>query len=167
MMRNPKWARYWKSNTVIRVATLGSLGSFKAPGTWGSAAGVLIYLVFFYPSSEFVGALLMLASAYFAVGICGEAEKRLTKVDPGEVIIDEVIAMPICFIGMKSFIADGDGVFVLIGGFLVFRIFDILKPFGIKNLQRYYGGFGVVVDDVVAGLATCAIMNVAVRLWLG
>ena len=167
MMRNPRWARYWKSNTVIRVATLGSLGDFKAPGTWGSAAGILFYFVFFYHTSEFAGALLMLASCYFAVGICGEAEKRLKKVDPGEVIIDEVIAMPICFIGLKPFIDDGHGLIVIIGGFLVFRVFDILKPFGIKNLQRYYGGFGVVIDDVVAGLATCAVMNVALRLWLG
>ena len=106
----------------------------------------------------------MLASCYFAVGICGEAEKRLKKVDPGEIIIDEVVAMPICFIGLKPFIADGHGAIVLIGGFLVFRVFDILKPFGIKKLQRYYGGFGVVIDDVVAGLATCAVMNVALRL---
>jgi phosphatidylglycerophosphatase A len=166
MMRNPRWARYWATNTVVRLATLGSLGDFKAPGTWGSAAGVLFYMVIFYKSNEFVGAMLMLASCYFAVGICGEAEKRLKKVDPGSIIIDEVVAMPICFIGLKSFIADGHGAIVLIGGFLVFRVFDILKPFGIKKLQRYYGGFGVVIDDVVAGLATCLVMNVALRLWL-
>ncbi len=166
MMRNPRWARYWTTNTVLRAATLGSLGNFKAPGTWGSATGVLFYLVIFYPTSDFMGAFLMLASCYFAVGICGEAEKRLKKVDPGEIIIDEVVAMPICFIGLKPFIADGHGAIVLIGGFLVFRVFDILKPFGIKKLQRYYGGFGVVIDDVVAGLATCAAMNVALRLWV-
>lgn len=166
MMRNPRWARYWANNTVLRTATLGSLGDFKAPGTWGSAAGVLFYLVIFYPTSAFLGALLILASCYFAVGICGEAEKRLKKVDPGQIIIDEVVAMPICFIGLKPFIADGHAAIVLIGGFLVFRVFDILKPFGIKKLQRYYGGFGVVIDDVVAGLATCVVMNVALRLWL-
>jgi len=117
MMRNPRWARYWAPNTVVRLATLGSLGDFKAPGTWGSAAGVLFYMVIFYKSNEFVGAMLMLASCYFAVGICGEAEKRLKKVDPGSIIIDEVVAMPICFIGLKSFIADGHGAIVLIGGF--------------------------------------------------
>ena len=167
MMRNPRWARYWPTHVVLRAATLGSLGDFKAPGTWGSAAGVLLYLVIFYPTNHFVGALLMLASCYFAVGICGEAEKRLKKVDPGEVIIDEVVAMPICFIGLKPFIAEGHGAVVLLGTFLVFRLFDILKPLGIKKLQRYYGGFGVVIDDVVASLATCVVMNLGLRLWLG
>ena len=109
----------------------------------------------------------MLASCYFAVGICGEAEKRLKKVDPGEVIIDEVVAMPICFIGLKPFIAEGHGAAVFLGTFLVFRFFDILKPIGIKKLQRYYGGFGVVIDDVVASLATCVVMNLGLRFWLG
>lgn len=167
MIRNPKWARYWPTHVVLRLATLGSLGSFKAPGTWGSAAGVLLYLVLFYPFGNFMGLILMAAGCYFAIGICGEAEKRLKKVDPGEIVIDEVIAMPICFVGMKPYIADGHGAIVLIGGFVIFRILDILKPFGIKRLQRYYGGFGVVIDDVVAGLATCVILNVAIRVWLG
>ncbi len=167
MIRNPRWARYWPTHVVLRAATLGSLGNFKAPGTWGSAAGVLFYVVLFYPVSPLIGALLIVASCYFAIGICGEAEKRLKKVDPGEVIIDEVVAMPICFIGLQSFIADGHGAVVLVGGFVLFRVFDILKPFGIKSLQRYYGGFGVVVDDVAAGLATCVILNVALRTWLG
>lgn len=167
MVRNPRWARYWPTHVVLRTATLGSLGDFKAPGTWGSAAGVLMYVVVFYPTNDIMGGLLILASCYFAIGICGEAEKRLKKVDPGEVILDELVAMPICFLGLKPFIAEGYGAVVLVGGFLVFRVFDILKPFGIKKLQRYYGGFGVVIDDVVAGLATCIVMNVALRIWLG
>ena len=105
-----------------------------------------------------------MASCYFAVGICGEAEKRMKKVDPGCVILDEVVAMPICMLGLKSFIAMGHGPYVLLGTFLVFRFFDILKPLGIKKLQRYYGGFGVVIDDVAAAVATCIVMNVAMRL---
>lgn len=167
MMRNPRWARYWPTHVVLRAATVGSLGSFKAPGTWGSAAGILLYVVLFYPTSNFIGALLILASCYFAIGICGEAEKRLKKVDPGEVILDEVVAIPICFIGLKSFIAEGHGAVVFIGAFVIFRIFDILKPLGIKKLQRYYGGFGVVIDDIAAAVATCIIMNLGLRLWLG
>lgn len=167
MISNPKWPRLWPTHVVLRVATLGSIGQWKAPGTWGSAAGVLLYLVFFYTSGPIFGTLLMLAACYFAVGICGEAEKRLKKVDPGEIVLDEVVAMPICFIGLKAYILAGHGAAVLIGGFLVFRLFDILKPFGIKRLQRYYGGFGVVIDDVAAAIATCVVMNVAMRIWLG
>lgn len=166
MMRNPRWTRYWPSHVVIRIATLGSMGDFKAPGTWGSAAGALLYFVFFYHLSPIFGVLLMLAACYFAVGICGEAEKRLKKVDPGEVILDEVVAMPICFLGLKPYIEAGNGLLVLVGAFGLFRLFDILKPFGIKKLQRYYGGFGVVIDDLAAAVVTCILMNVALRFWL-
>ena len=154
MISNPKWARLWPAHVVLKVATLGSIGHWKAPGTWGSLAGVLLYLVFFYNTGPWLGVALALGACYFAIGICGEAEKRLNKVDPGEIVLDEVVAMPICFI-------------VLIGCFAVFRLFDILKPLGIKSLQRYYGGFGVVVDDVAAAIATCVAMNLAMRLWLG
>ncbi len=164
MIRNPRWPRYWPTHVVVGAATFGNLGSLKAPGTWGSAAGVLLYFLLFYTTSELFGALLILASCYFAIGICGEAEKRLKKIDPGEIILDEIVAIPVCFLGLKPFIAGDYGVFVVVGAFLVFRFFDILKPLGIKNLQRYYGGFGVVIDDVVAGLATCAIMNAVLRL---
>jgi len=167
MIRNPRWARFWPTHVVLRIATLGNLGSLKAPGTWGSAAGVLLYIVLFYQLNGFLGILLMLAGCYFAIGICGEAEKRMKKVDPGEIVLDEVVAMPICYIGLKPFIVEGHAALILIAGFIVFRVFDILKPFGIKKLQRYYGGFGVVIDDVVAATATCLVLNLGTRLWLG
>lgn len=165
MIRNPRWPRYWPTETVVRLATLGSLGSFRAPGTWGSAAGLLLYVVFFYNMSDFAGALLALFLCYAAIGICGEAEKRLKKVDPGCIILDEFVTMPICFFGLKPYLGQGYSIFVVLAAFLLFRILDILKPFGIKKLQRYYGGFGVVVDDIAAALVTCVIMNVALRFW--
>ncbi len=167
MIRNPKWPRYWPTHVVVGLATLGNIGKLKAPGTWGSAAGVLLYFLLFYLTSNFVGAILIVASCYFAIGICGEAEKRLKKVDPGEIVLDEVVAIPICFLGLKPYIAAGHGLVVIAAVFIAFRLFDILKPFGIKKLQRYYGGFGVVADDVVAGVATCFVVNVAMRFWLG
>ena len=71
MMRNPRWARYWPTHVVLRIATLGNVGSLKAPGTWGSAAGVLLYVVLFYQLTGFFGILLMLGACYFAIGICG------------------------------------------------------------------------------------------------
>ena len=167
MMRNPRWARYWPTHGVLRIATLGNVGSLKAPGTWGSAAGVLLYVVLFYQLTGFSEILLMLGACYFAIGICGEAEKRLKKVDPGEIVLDEVVAMPICYLGLKPFMAEGYTPLILVSGFIVFRLFDILKPFGIRRLQRYYGGFGVVIDDVVAAIVTCLILNLGLRLCLG
>tara|TARA_B110000037_G_C16921418_1_gene424539 strand:- start:229 stop:729 length:501 start_codon:yes stop_codon:yes gene_type:complete len=163
MMKNPRWARYWSDDAVIKSATIGSVGRLPAPGTWGSLVGILFYLVVFYNLNPFWYGLLLVASCYFAIGICGEAEKRLKKVDPGEIIIDEVIALPICFMGLQPYMGQSYTWMIFLAVFGLFRFFDILKPLGIKKLQRYYGGFGVVIDDVAAGVVVCVIMNVALR----
>lgn len=169
MIKNPRWARYWPDKVVVNLATIGSLGNFKAPGTWGSVMGVVFYVVFVSHLSEFAAALLLAVASYFAIGICGEAEKRLKKVDPGEIILDEFVAMPMCFLGLSGLVDANPAQFfvILAAGFALFRFFDILKPLGIKKLQRYHGGFGVVVDDVAAALIVAVIMNVGVRFWLG
>jgi len=167
MIKNPKWARYWPTNVVVKLATIGSLGQLKAPGTWGSLAGVIVYVAFFSHLSDFVSALLLAALTYFSIGICGEAEKRLQKVDPGEIILDEFVAMPICFVGLSAYGSHPMFLWIVAAGFALFRFFDILKPLGIKKLQRYHGGFGVVVDDVAAALIVAVILNVGVRIWLG
>lgn len=169
MIKNPRWARYWPDSVVVKLATIGSLGNFKAPGTWGSVMGLIFYVVFVSHLSDFAAALLLAGGSYLAIGICGEAEKRLKKVDPGEIILDEFVAMPICFIGLSGVVeANPDQFFVIIAAaFVLFRFFDIVKPLGIKKLQRYHGGFGVVADDVAAALIVAVIMNVGARFWLG
>lgn len=166
-MRNPKWARYWPDKVVVRIATIGHLGSWKAPGTWGSAMGLIFYATVIYPMSEFAAALFLIACSYFALGVCGEAEKRLKKVDPGEVILDEFVAMPICLLGLKSYMGQEYSALVLLTAFALFRFLDILKPLGIRRLQRYHGGFGVMADDVAAALIVCVALNLGVRLVVG
>ncbi|MDQ8179244.1 phosphatidylglycerophosphatase A [Pelagicoccus sp. SDUM812005] len=166
MIKNPRWARFWPEQVVVKLATIGSLGQFKAPGTWGSVMGVVFYVVFVAHLSDFAAALFLAAASYFAIGVCGEAEKRLKKVDPGEIILDEFVAMPICFLGLSGINHHPQYFLILLAGFLLFRFFDILKPLGIKKLQRYHGGFGVVADDVAAALIVAVILNVGVRvLW--
>ena len=139
MIRNPRWARYWPTHVVLRIATLGSIGSFKAPGTWGSLAGLFFYLVLVQHLTPFLSLLLMIGLCYLAIAICGEAERRLKKVDPGEVVFDEFVAMPICFFGLDGYMKTDKAFLYALIGFGLFRLFDILKPFGIKGLQRYYG----------------------------
>ncbi len=167
MMKNPRWARFWPEKVVVNLATIGSLGQLKAPGTWGSVMGVIFYVVFIAHLSDFAAALFLAAASYFAIGVCGEAEKRLKKVDPGEIILDEFVAMPMCLLGLSGYNAHPKYFLILLAAFLLFRFFDILKPLGIKKLQRYHGGFGVVVDDIAAALIVAVIMNVGVRYFLG
>jgi phosphatidylglycerophosphatase A len=154
------------SGFVIACATLGPLGRrLPAPGTWGSLAGLLYFGVFFYRAS--IGAVLVASAigAYLAVGLCGEAEVRLRKTDPGEIVLDEVLAIPLCFLGWRTLTYAAPPWVLLLTGFALFRLFDIVKPFGIRRLQALPGGWGVMADDVAAALAACALLHVGVWVW--
>lgn len=165
-LQQPLWPRFLPTRTVLNCATLGPLGRrLPAPGTWGSVAGVLYFVVFFYPLGVFGTALLNAAGVYFAVALCGEAELRLGRKDPGEVILDEFVAMPLCFLGWTQLTAAFPPWVVAGLGLAVFRVFDIAKPFGIARLQNLIGGWGVAIDDVAAAIATCVVLHAAAALW--
>lgn len=169
-LTQPRWPRALPTGLVVNAATLGPLGrKLPAPGTWGSAAGVLYFLLFF-PRLGLAGNLLVSAiAAYLAVGLCGEAEVRLRKKDPGEVVLDEFIAIPLCFLGWSALTRAWPVWAVALAGFALFRLFDILKPLGIRRLQALPGGWGVVVDDLAAALAACGALHALVAFvpWRG
>ena len=152
-LQQPIWPRFLPTHVVLNLARLGPIGPrLPAPGTWGSVAGMLYFTVFFYPLGAVATVLLSTIACYLAVALCGEAEFRLARKDPGEVILDEFVVMPQWVI--------------FVTGFALFRFFDILKPLGIRRLQDLPGGWGVVVDDVAAALASCAVMHLAKLIWV-
>ena len=163
MRLNFFWTQALSTKFVVELATLGPVGRVKkAPGTWGSVVGLAFYAVFFYNTSLIGFVTLAALFAYLAMAICDAAEKRLGIRDPGMIVLDEVVAVPLVFIGMGGpggLIAVHHGWPVLLMGFLLFRLFDILKPFGIKKLQNMPGGIGCVVDDLAAGLAACVCLH--------
>jgi phosphatidylglycerophosphatase A len=167
-LKQPVWPRFLPTATVLNCATLGPLGRrLPAPGTWGSVAGLMYFTAIFADRYGVIGTLLMTAiGAYVAIAICGEAEFRLGRRDPGEVILDEFVAIPLCFLGWPSLVGPLPAWAIFLIGFGLFRIFDILKPFGIKRLQDLPAGWGVVVDDLAAALLTCAVMHAAQAAWL-
>ncbi|MGD1030574.1 MAG: phosphatidylglycerophosphatase A [Opitutaceae bacterium] len=176
-LRQPIWTRFLPTRTVLMLATLGPVGRrLPAPGTWGSVGGLLYFAVFFDPlySEPYRGTVFSLilsaVGGYLAVALCGEAEFRLGRKDPGEVILDEFVAMPLCFLGWNALqlnelpeLLRKSVVWIL--GLALFRLFDIWKPFGIKKLQDLPGGWGIVVDDYAAALATCLVMHAAKLVW--
>jgi len=166
-LAQPIWPRLLPSSLVLAFATLGPLGRrLRAPGTWGSVAGLLYFTVFFLPASFWPWALILsLPGLYLAVAMCGEAEFRLGRRDPGEVILDECMAMPLCFLGWPALAALWPRWAVFIAGFVLFRLFDITKPFGIRKLQDLPGGWGIVADDVAAALAACTVLHAFVWAW--
>ncbi|HTB79734.1 MAG TPA: phosphatidylglycerophosphatase A [Opitutaceae bacterium] len=162
----PAWPRFLPGSFVLGCATLGPIGRrLPAPGTWGSAAGLVYFTVLFYPLGPAGYALLCAAGLYLAVALCGEAEFRLGKKDPGEVILDEFAAMPLCFLGWPRLLPTLPVWGIMLAGFALFRLFDIAKPLGIRRLQDLPGGWGVVVDDVAAALAACVTLHLAVWAW--
>lgn len=169
-LEQPQWPRLMPTPAVVGFATLGSLGQrMRAPGTWGSAAGTL-YFALCFSYMGIVGNLVASAlGAYVAVGICGEAEVRLGRRDPGEVILDEFVAMPLCFLGWQMIVRPNPPALayagLLLAGFAIFRFYDISKPLVINSLQALPGGWGVVIDDTAAALATCATLHLAHALW--
>lgn len=165
-LSQPRWPRLFSDQLVIACATFGPLGrKLPAPGTWGSLAGLLYFAVFFQRAS--IGAILIasVVVGYVAVGFCGEAEVRLRKKDPGAVILDEVVAIPLCFLGWRSLLGAAPAWALLLAGFALFRLFDIFKPFGIARLQSLPAGWGVVADDFAAALAACAALHIGVWVW--
>ena len=166
-LSDPRWPRIFSSRFVVNVATLGPVGQrLPAPGTWGSLVGLFYYvLVFRHSRWEVIFAWTVLAS-YFAVAFCGDAARRLNKKDPGEVILDEFVVMPLVFLGWH--VGGFPGLpewAVWLLGFGLFRFFDILKPLGISRLQDWPGGWGIVFDDFAAALAACACLHGAAVLW--
>lgn len=161
-----RWFRPLPRRLVVACATLGPLGQkMPAPGTWGSLAGLLYFVVFFQQASAGTILAATLIGGCLAVGLCGEAEVRLGEKDPGQVILDEFVAMPLCFLGWRSVGCGLPSWATLLAGFGLFRCFDIVKPFGIARLQKLPGGWGVVVDDVAAALAACATLHAGAWTW--
>ncbi len=167
MVRPPRfiWTAALPSAVVANLASLGPLGrSPKAPGTIGSLAGVALYAVFFHRAGP-VGFLLLAAVlTYLAMAVCDAAEKRFMQRDPGWIVLDECIAFPLVFFGLQGAVVALGGWPMLLAGFVLFRLFDILKPFGIARLQNLPGGIGCVADDLAAALAANLVLRLAIFL---
>jgi phosphatidylglycerophosphatase A len=140
---------------ALAVATaLGAGYAPIAPGTFGSAVGLLLWLVL--PSSTLVQGIAILA--LFAIGSWSGsvAERHFGRTDPGQVVVDEVAGMLVTLFLIPVGWAGA------IGAFLLFRIADIVKPFPANRLERLPGGIGIMADDIMAGIYA----NVALRLTL-
>ena len=128
-----------------------------APGTWGSAFALIPW--YFCRGLSLANYLIVL-TVLFVVGFltAGSAEKILDRPDPGSIVIDEVMGM---FVTLT--LAPNHPVAWLLG-FILFRIFDVLKPFPVSWLDTHlHGGIGIMMDDVMAGIYALACLQL---LWL-
>ena len=151
---------------IRNLSTLGPVGkNLPAPGTFGSLAGLVVFCFLFWFSPLSPIGIMILFSVLFIGGIplCTRAEVLLGKEDPPEVIWDEFTAIPLVFVfcldELNSF-SITKVLFFLTMGFILFRIFDIAKPIGIKKLQNLPKGMGVMIDDLAAALISALLLYV-------
>ena len=122
-----------------------------APGTMGTLVGVVICL-FCLPLPWPMRLLIIIALLALSIYVAGRAEIIYQKKDDQRIVIDEIIGIQITMLPVAITVLH------LCVGFVLFRVFDILKPFPINNLQKLPGGWGVVMDDVAAGIYAGAVM---------
>jgi phosphatidylglycerophosphatase A len=141
---------------AVFVCSFGYVGFFPiAPGTAGSAAGVVLYVVLHWlgvTSFE-----LPLAAAFFGLGVWlgAEAEQALGSVDPGPVVLDEVLGM---LMTLASVHVNWMGIAL---GFVIFRALDVIKPFPAGRLERLPGGLGMMADDAMAAVYANLLLRAA------
>jgi len=142
---------------AVFIATVGYCGYFPiAPGTVGSAAGLVFYLLVWWAQSPLFEAGLILL--LFAVGVWAgtTSERYFGGIDPGPIVLDEVVGMLITLAFIPVGIAGG------LIGFFLFRLFDVLKPFPAGRFEKLHGGLGVMADDAMAAIYA----NIVLRLVL-
>lgn len=129
------------------VATGLGIGNIPyAPGTAGTLLGVPLFIIFSRMSWQ-IHLLSVLALSFLAVYVSGEAEKILNTKDAPSIVIDEIVGFQ-----YTMFLITPTPLHI-ISGFIVFRIFDIMKPVPIRLCERKIpGGWGVVTDDIIAGI---------------
>lgn len=120
-----------------------------APGTWGTLAGLLFWVLISI-NSNFNQLLLIIATFITGILVSGSIEKNQESKDPGYIVIDEVVGIWITLFFVPDHLFRHP--LQLILAFVLFRFFDITKIFPIKYFEKFKGGFGIMTDDVVAGL---------------
>jgi phosphatidylglycerophosphatase A len=130
---------------AIAFATCFGLGySPFAPGTVGSGVGLVVWVIL--PQTAVVHAAAILAIFVAGIWSGGVAERQFQATDPAPVIVDEVVGM------LVTLFMNPVGWGGALVGFLLFRIFDVLKPYPANRLERLHGGIGVMADDFMAAI---------------
>jgi len=151
-------AIYFKNVWHFIAQGFGSGCSPKAPGTCGSLVAMLfVPALWLLPWQIYF--LLVVAGFVFGIWLCNKVAKDLNNDDPGSIVWDEFVG-----IWLTYFFIPADWLWLGVG-FLLFRLFDILKPFPINFLDaNIKGGFGIMLDDVIAGISSCVCLHLLIKL---
>jgi len=144
---------------AVFLATVAYCGYFPvAPGTVGSAAGLVVYLLVWWTQSRVLEVALIAATFAAGTWAATHAERYFGGIDPGPVVIDEVLGQLVTL----AFIPVGWRAALI--GFVLFRIYDVIKPYPANRLEKFHGGLGIMSDDAAAGVY--ANITLRVLMWL-
>jgi len=155
-----------KSPFLVWIAQGLGVGRIPiAPGSFGSVLGVVWFAILLASGRLWVLLTGILASLALSVWTCGVAEKELQQKDPSSVVLDEITAVPVCFLAVLAFAASRTGVLPdlayflsghrwlwILGIFAAFRLFDVVKPWPVRQSQSLPGGWGITIDDLLAAV---------------
>lgn len=157
MSTSPDLASIWRhpADAIAFGFGLGLLP--RAPGTFGTLLGVALHLLTMH-LPLMVRAAGVVALFLLGVWACGLCSRRLGVHDHGGIVWDEVVGY------LLTMLVAPPGWLPALAGFLLFRLFDIWKPWPIRLAdRRVHGGFGIMLDDALAGLAAAAMLGAAMQ----
>ncbi len=136
------------------IVTCGYIGRLPfAPGTYASMLGCILIYLFPLPFSNLLFAVVLAAFSVLCINLLRFEEK-----DPGYIVIDELAGMCVAVAGHSTTLVN------IAIGFVFFRCFDILKPFPIRHAEKLRKGYGIVADDVIAGIFSNAVLMIWERM---
>ena len=158
-MKTVKVEPNWFNPIHLLALGFGSGAAPKAPGTCGTLVAVIIYWPLSQLSPEHY-LLMLLVTSVMGIYICGQTAKDLGVHDHGSIVWDEFVGFWI-----TMFAAPVGWVWVVVG-FVLFRFFDIIKPWPISWIDKNItGGFGIMLDDVIAGVMAAGVLQ-GIAWWL-
>lgn len=179
---SPVVGRTAKDYLALAIATCGVGYLPLAPGTWGSLIAVGFYVLLhavwfprtdvqqgsFVPGYSAIQLLIIVALTVAGIWAASRTERVLKIKDPGKVVIDEVAGQLIALLPVRGGLWQRADVITITAAFLLFRVFDIVKPYPARKFESLHGGLGIMADDLVAGAYAAIIVAVLVQLrWFG
>jgi phosphatidylglycerophosphatase A len=145
-----------------------------APGSWGSLPSAIIFGLSCYfsgivPLVILLMIALIIAGSFVCVKFSYAAVAAAGTKDPGEVVADEIAGQALTFLAMPLIMADVTGrqIISIAGlGFFLFRLFDTVKPWPVHRLEGLHGGWGILADDLMAGVYAGIALIVSAKFWI-
>jgi phosphatidylglycerophosphatase A len=146
-----------------------------APGTWGSLLSAVAFGAVYYSGGSGVAALVIMilffvAGSIICVKFSDAAVAATGKADPNEVVADEIAGQALTFMALPFFFDSASlarqVITITVMGFFLFRLFDTIKPWPSYRLEELHGGWGILADDLMAGVYAGATLFIAAKFWI-